>query len=130
MTIKSFIERHQITMTSERAGSNPSNPEWKDANHWRCILALGKRRMVVHFSKGYGHKGAEPTAAEVLDCLALDASGVQGMSFGDWAAEYGYDTDSRKAERLYRATRKQGGQLAHFLGAADYDFLLDSVERL
>lgn len=39
---------------------------------------------------------ADVMASLVLDCSVLDAGG-----FEDWAAEYGYDTDSRKAEAIY-----------------------------
>lgn len=43
-----------------------------------------------------------PAAADVLDCLALDASVLEAGCFEDWASEYGYDLDSRKAEATYQ----------------------------
>ena len=69
--------------------------------------------MTVYFSQGPAISG-EPTTEDVLDCLALDASGAD--SFEDWCAEYGYDTDSRKAEHIYNTVRKQTEELASFLG--------------
>lgn len=44
---------------------------------------------------------ATPTIANVLYCLMMDASGVQGTSFKNWAAEYGYSDDSIKAQKIY-----------------------------
>lgn len=58
----------------------------------------------------YYNAYTEPTAPDlpgVLECLSLDWSGVEGQTFEDWASEYGYDTDSRKAERTYRTVLEQ-----------------------
>ena len=43
-----------------------------------------------------------PTAGSVLYSLLLDASGAD-ENFHDWCANYGYDTDSRKALATYEA---------------------------
>ena len=43
-----------------------------------------------------------PTAASVLYSLLQDASGAD-ENFHDWCANYGYDTDSRKALATYEA---------------------------
>ena len=83
------------------------NPNMNDASmdHWRCRLRNDGKSMTVYFSKGSGHNGAAPTLEEVLETLASDASGVDNArDFEDWCSEYGYDTDSRTAERTYNAT--------------------------
>lgn len=131
--IADFVKDNQITMTVERADSNPAQPEWNDADHWRCRLVsrLNKSRMTVYFSKGYGHHGAEPIASEVLDCLAMDAAGIENSGdFTDWCNEYGYDTDSRKAERTFKLIQKQADQLRRLLGDDSYNELLWNTERL
>lgn len=43
-----------------------------------------------------------PEIADVLHSLALDSSVLDFAGFADWAADYGYDTDSRSAESTYR----------------------------
>jgi hypothetical protein len=49
-------------------------------------------------------KPNEPVLADVLYCLVSDAQSVTYASgFEDWAADMGYDDDSRKAEAAYRA---------------------------
>ena len=48
----------------------------------------------------------EPILSDVLHSLLLDASCVMyGQTFEDFAAECGYDEDSREAERIYNACR-------------------------
>jgi len=37
----------------------------------------------------------------------------------DWCAEYGYDTDSRKAERTFRAVERQTKALKRMLGSTE-----------
>ncbi len=76
-----------------------------------------------------GAAAAPPTASDVLDCLASDASEYDGTrDFEDWASDYGYDTDSRKAEATDRVIAEQAKALRHFMGDA-YDALIEA-ERL
>lgn len=58
----------------------------------------------------------EPKAADVLCSLALDAGVLDYRSFEDWALEYGYEPDSRKAETIYRACMEIALQLRAGLG--------------
>ena len=85
--------------------------------------------MTVPFSQGAAHT-MPPTAADVLDCMASDSAEVENAdSFDDWAPEYGYDADSRKAERVYTACVKQADKLEALLGDEDYSALLWDIER-
>ena len=44
-----------------------------------------------------------PTLPDVLSCLVADCLGVRdGQTFEEWAREFGYDIDSRTAEKVYR----------------------------
>lgn len=56
-----------------------------------------------------------PSLEEVLYSLTMDASAWR-MTFDEWASEYGYDTDSRKAEASYRACADIGLRLVRMLG--------------
>jgi hypothetical protein len=86
--------------------------------------------MTVYFSKGYGHHGAEPTVREVLDCLASDAATYDNAKdFEDWCAEFGFDSDSRKAERTWKVIGKQRQSLERLLGPEAFNGLLYDVER-
>lgn len=135
MNIKQFIAQQRIAMTAEWADRNPnieSDGNWA-ASHYRCKLTRAdgdqRRALTVFYSMGAAHT-REPKAAEVLDCLASDASGYeQARTFEEWCGEYGYDTDSRKAERTYTVIGKQARKLRKFLGANEYEKLLYETER-
>jgi hypothetical protein len=57
-----------------------------------------------------------PIAEEVLGTLCADASEAHNHSFEDWASNLGYDTDSRRAERIYLQCCASFHDLAHMLG--------------
>ena len=129
-SLEQFIQGASIALHPEWVSSNPHMEDSDNMDNWRCVLRAGHRRMTVYFSKGVGHKGTEPTAAEVLDCLASDAAGVENArSFEEWCSEYGYDTDSRKAERIFKACARQAAALRRLLGDSAYETLLWKVER-
>lgn len=70
----------------------------------------------------------KPTAADILNCLISDADGSD-QDFESWAADLGYDVDSRKAEKTYLTVQKQTKELRQLLGATLFEELL-SCERL
>lgn len=47
-------------------------------------------------------KSLEPDALDVLYSLVMDAGAIDHGNFESWAGDYGYDTDSRSAEKIYR----------------------------
>lgn len=130
-TIAQFIAANKITMKCERTDANPHMDDSARMDHWKCKLrnGLSGNRMTITFSMGLGHNGAEPPLYTVLDCLACDAAGIDNaFGFADWADDYGYDTDSRKAERIYKACVKSAEKLRAFCGCA-YSDLLFKTER-
>jgi len=52
------------------------------------------------------------------------------QSFEDWAGDYGYDPDSRKAEKVYRACQKLCSDLVGLLGKDTVEALVYETERL
>ena len=144
MTISDVVSKLGVSMTSERAASNPNMIDPLPGSfHWLCTLTCNGRKMVVPFTQGAAYVQmrktdrntliAEPTPPEldrVLDCLASDASGYDNSrDFEDWCSEYGYDTDRRKAEKCYRDCGEQAKHLRHLLGEDSYRELLEA-ERL
>ena len=110
-----------ITFTGER-------PAWAEPGMeqvgWRIELRYQGRRMGVDF-----YSSTEPTLADVLECVAMDASGAD-QTFEDWASGYGYDPDSRSAERTWKACVMQTAKLRRLLGS-DFDTITqaDRFER-
>lgn len=81
---------------------------------WAVTLRRAGRRLTVPFYQGPA-VCEEPDAAGVLSCLLLDASSVD-QDFESWCGDYGYDPDSRRAEKLYRACQSIRTKLEKFLG--------------
>jgi len=57
--------------------------------------------------------GIEPTPYSILACLNEDYS----TDFHDFCRNYGYDEDSRKAEKIYKAVKKETAGLRRVLNA-------------
>lgn len=130
-TIRDFITEYEITATVSSVDANPNMDSETAMDHWRVVLKRPGAKMTVYFSKGTGHHGKPAEAAEVLDCLASDANTIEETEgFEEWAANLGYDTDSRKAYRLHKIYERQAIRLMKFLGSAAYDELRNDVERL
>jgi hypothetical protein len=129
-TMKSFVNQNEVKMDVDWVYENKLNPEWKDANHYKVTLKCHGKQLITYFSQGYGITG-EPKPEDVLNALASDSSMVENAgSFEGWANELGYDTDSRKAEKIYKVCIKQAEKLKSFLGDDKYQELLYNTESL
>ena len=49
--------------------------------------------------------------------------------FEDWCSDFGYDADSRKAEKTFKVCEHQAKRLRSFLGDSLYKQLLYDTER-
>ncbi len=119
MTIKSFVNKHGITLAVETADNNPNMDEWKGAQHYKVTLQRKtadnhRRAYTLYFSHGSA-RSDKPTAESVIECLQADQS-CEYNTFEEFCAEFGYSNDSRKAERTYNAIIKQCEKLEKFLG--------------
>jgi len=74
--------------------------------HWRVQVASKTGRTIVDYfdSLNAGKDGApEPSAYSLIACLSWADPGT----FEQFCSEYGYDQDSRNAEKTWKAVRKQ-----------------------
>jgi hypothetical protein len=72
-----------------------------------------------------GGKAPDPTVVDVLYCLVADAWGVTNVSsFEEWCNDLGYDSDSRKAEAVFKACEEQVDYVTDFLGEHFEDFAM------
>jgi hypothetical protein len=143
--IKTFAESNGLLFTAHRVNERPDGLGASMTRHFRCsiINQNNGKAMSLYFSQGSAHVKA-PTLEDVLDCLASDAASIENSkpsdehpraiysdtAFENWATEFGYDPDSRKAEKMYKATRRQAEQLKRTIGPEAYDQLLWHTERL
>ena len=57
-----------------------------------------------------------PDVLDVLYCLATDSESLQYTSYESWAAEFGYNEDSRKGEQAYIKCVQQSVRFGSLLG--------------
>ncbi len=96
-----------------------------DGGAWPCAEVLRMSWTVEEC------KPTPPSLADFLDCLASDAGSYDNArDFSDWCGEYGYDDDSRTAERTYNMIAEQSRNLRRLLGADSYRELTENTERL
>ena len=113
--LDAFAAEHGISMTADLRDSNPHVPESGTMDHWRVTLRHAGRTYTLTFSRGLGFNGAPPSVGEVLGCFAAD-SVYSDTTFEEWCADLGFDSDSRKAERTYKAVVDQTERARRLLG--------------
>lgn len=70
------------------------------------------------------YAASKPDAASLLDCLKLYSSAAD-QDFEDWAADFGYDVDSRSAEKTWNACRDTSRRLRALVGREAFNALLE-----
>lgn len=130
ISIQGFIGNTAISSKIKRVDSNPNMVDLgPGTKHFLVTLRAGRFTMRVPFSQGSAHT-QDPTTADVLDCLAMDAASFENArNFEEWAMEYGYNPDSRSAHRTYTVVARQASKLKAMLGQDNYETLLWKVER-
>jgi hypothetical protein len=72
---------------------------------------------------------APPSVVDVVQCLLMDSDVLNYRGFDDWAESLGYDTDSRKAEAIYRACLDTALQLRAIFGEPELSRLQEIANR-
>lgn len=96
---------------------------WDDKNTYRhifkCTIKNDRGRYSTLFGQSIEDDDKEPTAYDFLACLSKYDVGT----FEDFCSEFGYDEDSRLAEKTYKAVQKEWNAL-------DTMFTEDELEQL
>ena len=109
MTFTEFAEKHSGILKFDAIQSYID----KDGRRFYCVRINGKS---FDYNQGSGIKH-EPRPDDVLCCLAGDIRSLENSSsFEDWAADFGYDSDSRKAFGIYESIKHENTRLVEALG--------------
>ena len=114
----------KVRLTSTWGASMPwdQQDDWqRNANSYRCVFHFKGRRYSFDYWQGIGISH-DPRVDDVLDCLLSDAQAGE-QAFEDFCADLGYDPDSRRAERTWRACRLVTKNMKRLLGK-DYESFL------
>jgi hypothetical protein len=124
-----FLLNHRVTMSLQPTDHNPymrSSDAWDaTAHHYRVTLRHQGRRMQLYFSTGSGWQ-RDPNVEDVLECIALDASGMisNDFQYWEWCREYGYDGNEEDLRKMFSVTKRQTESLTRLLGGEVLDELL------
>lgn len=110
---KDALSKCGATMTIKL--SNTKECPWeddtqkRDHNHYRVTIKTLKGQYTFDFwgSANDCQQGRDPSEYDVLACLEYNTP----ESFEEFCSEYGYDTDSRKAEKTWKACLRQSKAL-------------------
>lgn len=121
--IEFILARLGVGMTITRLDARPDDlSDWGDgARHWKFTIARGEQQHIGHYSQGSAHTRA-PDMLDVLECLLSDAQ-LAEYDFDEFCNEMGYDTDSRRAERVHRACKQTAAGMSRLFSAAERDDL-------
>lgn len=113
-TLKELAKRCRIATKYGASLPWDRQDEWqRNSNSYRCTLRYRGRQYSFDFFMGAAIRG-EPTAEDTLGCLLSDATA--DPDFESFCREFGYDTDSRKAEKIHTSCLKTREALERLLG--------------
>lgn len=93
-------------------------PSYKQKFNFTLDEATALEYEVEHGKRATTPKGSPilPKLSDVLHGLLIESETINYSSFEDWARDFGYDTDSRKAEKIYQECLKTALVLRNGLG--------------
>lgn len=123
MTYQQLVEKYNLALKLYsipfRTDTEPG--EWdNEAHHYSYVIyvTMGDRfgkKIRGNYSQGSGIKN-KPQIDDILDSLSLETMNIEEESFELWCDDFGYDSDSRKAYKIYQACLEESKHLKHLLG--------------
>lgn len=99
-----FANKHGITL---EIGSPDYGRHFHDDKESRYIfpvtLKCHGKQYTFKFGQSINGGDEEPTMYDILTCMTK----YDPETFENFCSEFGYDTDSRKAEKTYKAVKKE-----------------------
>lgn len=142
VTLSELLATSGITLAANLIGPDTDENGWEH-DSWTLTLGYNGRTLRTPFKMGKGHRReiartlhgtpvlcpTAPDLGTVMGSMLMTASTTDGALFEDWCADLGYDSDSRKAERMYFACQKETAALRKLLGA-EYENFRDAENDL
>jgi ATP:corrinoid adenosyltransferase len=120
---KQALEFLQVTGTKFKATFLKHDKHFADDKVSRDIyqitLSNSRGKMTVKFGQSIANQGQAPTPYDVLTCLTK----YDPEDFEWFCSNYGYDTDSRSAEKIYKAVCKEWQQVDRLFSSEELELL-------
>lgn len=121
----SLLRKEQIVLSTDYSAGIGHIPGYKhtqksmsvDAyNTLVCICESGNNSW-ENTGRMKHNKIPNPTIDDVLYSLVMDSAAIDYPNFESWASDFGYETDSRAAEAIYKACLDTGLRLRAAVGS-------------
>lgn len=86
--------------------------DWQERYIFKLRLTRGRKSYTFTFGQSIAAGSQPPTMYDVLTCFTKSDPGT----FEDFCDEFGYNTDSRTAERVYKAVCKEWKAVERLFG--------------
>lgn len=136
VTIK--VDGRQVIATEYSAGSGhcpASKEEIADRWHRRKRVEYEIENGFATFTecsddwvRGDKKRPILPALSDVLYSFSMDATAINEASFADWASSLGYDTDSIKANEIWKTCIEIGLKLRAALGEVGFTELQNAAQ--
>lgn len=124
MKTKIITPQGTFTVSANYTGSKPA--EWGNGqenwNHHLVTVSHNGKRLSFDFWASIANPEIrnESEIKDAFDCFLSDA--ISGLSsFEDFCSEFGYDVDSRRAERIHKACQRSAKKLQRIFSGDVYD---------
>jgi len=95
-------------------------------NHFHVTIGHACEAYSFYYSQGPAHKGL-PENADIMYSLIMGISSSDEC-FEDWCSNYGYDTDSRKAFKIYQAVIEAAANMRRLFSDKKIEELQDLLQ--
>jgi hypothetical protein len=106
---KNFAQKYNVKLIV--VGEPEYRPYFKDDAESRYVFKLrltrNGRKYTFTFGQSISSGAEEPDLYDVFSCLTKYDPG----DFENFCSDFGYDTDSRTAERIYKSVCKEWGAM-------------------
>lgn len=113
MTANAFAKKWGVALSVLDKDYRPYFPDDRDERWvYKCRLSRNGRRYTFTFGQSIAAGDKKPTFYDIFACLQKYDCGT----FENFCDEFGYNTDSRKAERTYKAVCKEYNAVVRLFG--------------
>lgn len=117
-----FANKHgiKLSIVGHRIGSHLEG-ETQVRHIFKMQLSRNRKQYTFEFGQSIAAGRKNPTMYDILACLTK----YDPETFEDFCDEFGYDQDSRSAERIYKAVRREWGNVERLFGD-----ILDKLRKI